>query len=137
MGAFGAAAREAVETAWPQGRVYAPGKVPASPIYPYVVMYSDDGRDDTVLNDGTAGTDATRLMPMAVAETEDELDRATAAIKRGLRGVRLAVAGYDTTPTSLESSGGVVRDPDADGLLSKTLFFTFHTSPTPIPQEIP
>lgn len=128
MGAFAAAAREAVEAAWPAGRVYAPGNVPAKPIYPYVVMYSDDGRDDTVMNDGTAGSDATRLMPMAVAKTENELDQATAAIKRALRGKRLTVTGYDTTPVALESSGGIVRDPDGGVVLSKTLFLTFHAT---------
>lgn len=120
-----------IEDVWEpgRGRIYAAGQVPASPITPYVVMYSDDGRDDTRMLDGSAGTDANRLMPMAVGKTEDELNRATAAIKRGLRGQWILAPGYSPALITLESSGGVVRDPDGGGLLSKTLFLTVHASP--------
>lgn len=130
MSEFSAPARAMIEAAWPQGRVYAADKVPDKAITPYVVMYSDDGRDTTTMLDGTAGTDGNRLMPMAVGATEDELNRATAAIKRGLRGQWVTTSGYTPALMSLESSGGVVRDPDGGALLSKTLFFTFSATET-------
>lgn len=132
MSEFSSTARTMIEAAWPPGRVYPPDKVPAKPQTPYVVMYADDGRDDTRMLDGSNGTDANRLMPMALGATEDELNRATAAIKRGLRGQRITVSGYSPAIVTLESSGGVVRDPDGDALLSKTLYFTFHVT-----KEIP
>jgi hypothetical protein len=89
-------------------------------------MYGDSGRDAIRRNDGTAGAEATRLMPMAVGATEDEVDRAVAAIKRGLRGKRLTAGGYTTTPIELESSSGYLDDPDGNGVITSTLFLTFH-----------
>lgn len=130
MSVFSKAAIDAVEATWPVGRVYAPGKVPANPQTPYVVMYSDGGRDATIRSDATAGSDANRLMPMAVGKTADEVDRAITAVKVALRNKRLTVTGYDTTPLALESSGGIVRDPDADEPLSLTLFLTFNAYTT-------
>lgn len=132
MSAFTTAAREAVSSSWEAGadRVYAPGKVPQSPVTPYVVMYGDAGRDDTIRNDATAGSDAFRLMPMVVGKTDDEVGRGVSAVKAALRGRPLTVAGFDCTPLLVESAGNVVRDPDAGGLLSLTLFLTFHAYPT-------
>lgn len=128
MSDFTKAARDAVEAEWPQGRVYAPGEVPEKPQTPYVVMYADDGRDDTQMLDGSAGTDGNRLMPMAIGKSEDELNRATAALRRALRGQWLTAVGRGSSLVTLESSGGVTRDPDGGGLLSKTLFFTLHAT---------
>lgn len=133
MSAFSKAAIEAVEAAWSAGRVYAPGDVPNTPITPYVVLYSDSGRDSTVRFDATAGSDANRLMPMVIGKTSDEVDRAVAATLGALRNKRLVVAGFDTTPAALESTGTVVRDPDGGGLLSQTLFLTFNAYPTEAP----
>jgi hypothetical protein len=129
------AARAAIEAEWPQGRVHAPNAVPNEPITPYVVMYGDAGRDAVRMNDGTAGAYANRLAPMAVGTTEDELSRAVAAIKRGLRGRSLVFDGHETTPLELESSGSDTRDPDGGSLLSQTLTFTSTAFPIPVIEE--
>jgi hypothetical protein len=123
------AALATMRAAWNSTQVHGAGSVPALAQTPYIVIYADGGRDDGRMLDGTAGLDAFRLMPMAVGKTEDELNRAVDRIRGAFRGKRLPVAGYDTTPIVIESSGGTVRDPDGGGLLSKTLFLTFHMSP--------
>ncbi len=97
------------------------------------MIYLDGGRDSTFLLDGTAGGDAFRLMPMAVGKTEAELDRAGDRIRGAFRGKSLIVAGFDTTPSIIESSSGVVRDPDGGVLLSKTFFITFNAYETETP----
>lgn len=130
MKAIADAALATMTAAWNADQVHAAGAVPKSPQTPYLVIYSDGGRDDTMLSDATAGSDAVRLMPMAVGRTENELNRAVDRVRAAFRGKSLVVEGYDCTPAVVESSGGTVRDPDGGVLLSKTLFLTFNAYPT-------
>lgn len=123
------AALDRLKAAWKPAQVHAPGDVPDKAVTPYAVPYLDGGRDSTMLLDGTAGTDAYRLMPMAVGKTDAEVNRAADGIQAAYRGHRLVIPGYATTPCVKESSGGIVRDPDGGGLLSKTFFFTFTVTP--------
>ena len=93
-------------------------------------MYTDAGRDDTVRLDATSGSDGSRLMPMVVGKTSDEVDRGVTATLGALRNKTLNSPGLTTTPLALESSGGITRDPDGGALLSLTLFLTFNAYPT-------
>lgn len=130
MKAIADAALATMQTAWNSTQVHAAGAVPGDPTTPYIVMYGPAERDDVMMLDGTAAVDGNRLMPMAVGKTESEVNRAVDRIRGAFRGKRLAVAGYDTTPAVIESTGGVVRDPDGGGLLSVTVFITFTATET-------
>lgn len=115
---------------WTDSGVWEPNDVPPSPTTPYLLVSVDGGRDEVFRSSGDAGSDGHRLVVMAVGRVMDELGFAVDKARAAFRGYSLEVAGLDCTPCVTESSGSVVDDPDAGGLLSLTLIYTFNAYPT-------
>lgn len=130
MRELNAAAVSAAQAAWPQGRVYKVGEVPASPVTPYLVLSVTAGAPTSYTLDVTHGMKSHRLVAQAVGKFYDEVALAVERADAAFEDAVLTVSGLDLGPMAGDErvASPVIRDPDAGGLLTCTVIYPFAVS---------
>lgn len=123
------AALAAFEAAWKPAQVHLIGAVPTSPVTPYAAISVSSGSAENYRLHGEHGSRSYRIVVQAVGKSVSEIGFPVDGADAAFLDKRLTIAGYDTTPAQAEVSSPIIRDPDAGGLLSCTLTYTFTAYP--------
>lgn len=124
------AALARLEAVWNPAQVHAIGAVPVSPVTPYAAVSVSSGSAENYRLCGAHGSRSYRIVVQAVGKSISEIGNPIEAADTAFLDTKLAIAGFDTTPAQVEVSSPIIRDPDAGGLLSCTLTYTFAAYPT-------
>lgn len=111
-----------LKAAWPQGRVYDVGAVPASPITAYLDVAVASGSPVNYRHGSRHSSLTFRAVVRSFGRDVNEVAFAAEKADAALLDERIA-AGY--TPCRRELSTAVTRDPDAGGLLMTVHTYTF------------
>lgn len=130
MALLNAGAVSLAEDAWRPDRVHKIGDVPKNPATPYLAVSVSSGLADNRRNGGGYGSKSYRVTAMAVGRNADEVAYAADKAEAAFLERSIPAPDHDTTPAESEVSSPIIRDPDAGGLLSVTLTYTFHAYPT-------
>lgn len=105
-------------------RLYPLNAVPNGPQYPYGTYAATLGRGDTYTLDDTEGVRWLRVVVQTFGKTASSALAKAEAATDALKGVRLTVAGYETTRLHVELDPTVTRDPDDKGVVGVTTTLT-------------
>lgn len=119
------AAVAALLAAWPSGRVYAVGAVPASPVTPYIVLGVDGGLPGNYSLASEHGSKSYRVAVQLVGKTYGEVAAVAEKADVALLDQRLIVTGFDTTPCRVEIAPKIQRDPDGGAFLYALATYTY------------
>ena len=129
MKAENAAAVAALEVVWAANQVHQPGAVPGSPATPYAVVSVPSPGDTNYRAGARSGSESSRVVAQVIGENLAELAFGVEKCDAAYLGKRLVIPGRSCTPCRREVQSPVLRDPDAGGLLTCTLTYTFTTTP--------
>lgn len=115
---------------WKSAQVHEAGKVPASPVTPYASVSVSAGGAGNYNNAAQHGSRSYRIVAQIVGKSVTEVALAVEGAEAAYLDQRLTIADLDTTPCLNPIATDPYRDPDAGGLLTCTLVYTFNTYPT-------
>ena len=115
---------------WKSAQVYEVGKVPASPVYPYASLSVSAAGAENYSLAAEHGSRAYRIVVQIVGKAITEVALAVEGAELAFLDHRLVVAGLTCTPALNPIATDPYRDPDAGGLLTCTLVYSFNAYPT-------
>lgn len=115
----------ALTAAWPQGRVYNVGAVPASPVTPYVVVSVASGTPAKYRLGSKVSSSLFRAVIQNFGKSYGETSFAAEKADAALLDKRITAA---HTPCRREVATSVIRDPDGGSLLMTVHTYTFTTT---------
>lgn len=118
------------EAVWNANQVHELGKVPSTPVTPYMVLSVSGGAAAAQRSDGTHGAKAHRIVVQCVGKTAYEVGTALDKADAAFADHALVIDGYDTTRAIAELEANITRDPDGGALLTVTQTYSFTAYPT-------
>jgi hypothetical protein len=108
--------------------VYAAGKVPASPSYPYLVTFASTPTPADYSHAATSAAKQWRIATMYVATSEDSGLWLAEKAEAALLDQRLTIAGLSCSRIKRQPGPPFRRDPDAEGVVVATDVWSFVTT---------
>lgn len=108
--------------------VYAAGKVPNSPAYPYVVTFASTPNAGDYSHASTSASRQWRISTMYVATSEDSAFWLAEKTEAALLDKRLVIAGTNCSPVKRGPGAPVRPDPDLENVVVGTDVWTFTTT---------
>lgn len=117
-------------TVWKSAQVHEVGKVPATPVTPYAALSVSAGGGADYNLAAQHGSKAYRIVALVVGKSITEIALAVEGAEDAFLDHSLIVSGMRCTPALNPIATDPYRDPDAGGLLTCTLVYTFNAFPT-------
>jgi len=108
-------------------RVYKSDKVPATPTYPYMVLWTSFDGAEAYRSDATHGLGSYRVTTQAVGKSEDSATDLDGLARAALLDKRLAAGGKEYGPGRMQVGAALVRDPDGGAVITVTSTYLFAT----------
>lgn len=115
---------------WKSAQVHEVGKVPGSPVTPYASLSVSAGGAENYSLAAEHGSRSYRIVVQVVGKAVTEVALAVEGAEEAFLDHRLVVTGLDCTPAENPIATDPFRDPDAGGLLTCTLVYTFTATTT-------
>lgn len=114
---------------WKSAQVHEAGKVPGSPLTPYASLSVSAGGAGNYNLAAEHGSRSYRIVVQVVGKAVTEVALAVEGAEAAFLDHRLQVDDLTCTPAQNPIATDPRRDPDAGGLLTCTLVYTFNTTP--------
>lgn len=108
-------------------RVYKSDKVPATPVYPYMVLWTSFDQATTYRSDATHGVGVERVTTQSVGKSEDSATALDDLGRAAFLDQRLTAAGKEYGPGQMQVGAALVRDPDGGAVITVTSTYLFAT----------